>query len=73
MRSRISPLGMVVVALSVGLAGCQGEAGVPRDGSPVVSVDSDAFRKAQEQHAKKIQDDKAAEAKARSRSKVSVE
>ncbi len=46
-------------------AGCMGEAGVPRDGSPVVSTESPAFRQAHDEAVAKIKSDQAAEAKAR--------
>lgn len=57
------------LSLALAVVGCEGEAGVPKDGTPIVDAASDKFRQAQAETDKKIADDAAAEAKARARFK----
>jgi hypothetical protein len=65
MRQRnASRRAIVAFVLAMAIGGCHGEPGPPRDGSPVVSAESDAHRKALAETEQKIKKDKDAEAKA---------
>ena len=62
-RCRTTLAGLVFFSV----AGCQGEPMPPRDGTPVVAPDSSAYQQALAETTRKINQDKAAEAKARAR------
>jgi hypothetical protein len=69
-KSRLRPLGAYRIVFLMGfVVGCDHDGSQPKGASPVVSVDSEAYRKAEEETRQKIEADRAAEAKARLRPK----